>query len=77
MSDEKTLRITKAQFDLLAASNADVRQAVTQLNLLRAMLFAQHGISADWQIVSLDDGESPHVTIRGPAQAPAPEGGSL
>lgn len=69
MTDEKRIPITKAQFDLMAATNAGVQQALGQMTLLRAMLFAQHGISADWQIVTLEDGESPCVTIRGPEKA--------
>jgi hypothetical protein len=30
------------------------------------MVFAQHGIEGNWQIVGLKDGDSPHATIRAP-----------
>lgn len=64
MSDEKILPITKAQFDLLVGTNAAINQAMARGNLLQAMLFAQHGVEGNWQIVGLEDGDNPHATIR-------------
>lgn len=63
MSD-KILPLTKRQFDLLSAANTAVSQAIGRMNLVQAMLFAQHGIEGSWQIVGLEDGENPHATIR-------------
>lgn len=58
------LSLTKRQIELLVAANSAVTQALDRLNLLQAMVFAQHGIEGNWQIVGLEHGENPHATIR-------------